>query len=175
MPEVNKIETNSLYHPVVTFEVGEGDAKVIRQRTEAGEVVGILIYDKANNKICIVEQPRAGVDFLQFLEIPAGKIDDNETASDAIIREMAEEVGLKPNVLKELGTYYVSPGWTNEGITLAFCDDYVEVPRPAADDTDEIKIHWVDVVEFFEHCSDLKSAAAIGFAKMLGYMPVKIP
>jgi ADP-ribose pyrophosphatase len=51
-------------------------------------------------------------------EIPAGKIDDGENAFEAAQRELGEETGLSARSWKELVSYYPSPGYVEEKMTL---------------------------------------------------------
>lgn len=50
-----------------------------------------------------------------MLELPAGRIDANETALDAARRELAEECGLAAESMEEIvRNTFVSPGWVDE-------------------------------------------------------------
>ena len=54
-------------------------------------------------------------------EIPAGKLEKDETPLDAAMRELREECGAVCDELKPLGEIYPSPGYTNEIIRLYAC------------------------------------------------------
>ena len=55
----------------------------------------------------------------QYLwEIPAGKIDDGETVFEAAQRELSEETGLNAKSWIELVTFYPSPGYVEEKMTI---------------------------------------------------------
>jgi ADP-ribose pyrophosphatase len=61
-----------------------------------------------------------------LLEIPAGKLNENEDPADCAARELVEEVGLRPRRLVHLVTYYTTPGITNERMHIYFTDDVEE-------------------------------------------------
>jgi ADP-ribose pyrophosphatase len=50
------------------------------------------------------------------LEFPAGTLNENEDHEIAVIRELQEEIGMKPNVIQYWSHLYVAPGWCNEKI-----------------------------------------------------------
>ena len=50
------------------------------------------------------------------LEFPAGTLNENEDHEFAVIRELQEEIGMKPNVIQYWSYLYVAPGWCNEKI-----------------------------------------------------------
>lgn len=68
----------------------------------------------------LTEQPRVPAGASAFLEIPAGMVDDEGDITGVAVRELAEETGIAINraELTMLGTYYISPGGSDESITL---------------------------------------------------------
>ncbi len=60
-----------------------------------------------------------------LLEVPAGKLGPDEDPQACASRELVEEIGLRPNRLEHLATYYTTPGFTNERFFLYFTDDVV--------------------------------------------------
>src|SRR5262249_38248578 len=53
-----------------------------------------------------------------LVEIVAGHVEANETPLASARRECVEEIGVAPQVLVELFSYLISPGLTDEEITL---------------------------------------------------------
>ena len=76
-------------------------------------------------KIALIRQYRPSID-KWILEVPAGTIDEGESAEGAAAREMEEEAGLRPGRLEEVGRGYVSPGYSTEHLTLYIAWDPVE-------------------------------------------------
>lgn len=69
-----------------------------------------------------------------FYEIPAGKIDKNETPDLTATRELKEEAGLAAQNLHYLGPYYPSIGYTDEIIHLYVAWNIEETTRQVDDD-----------------------------------------
>ena len=81
-----------------------------------GAVAIIPILD--DGRILLVRQYRHAVG-AELLEIPAGKLDvDGESPQECAARELTEETGYEASEWEELLTFYTSPGFTNETITL---------------------------------------------------------
>ncbi|HKK69896.1 MAG TPA: NUDIX hydrolase [Candidatus Krumholzibacteria bacterium] len=61
-----------------------------------------------------------------ILEVPAGKIDDEEPPAVCARREVQEEVGHLPGRLEPLGAIFTTPGFTDEVIWLFEAHDLVD-------------------------------------------------
>jgi ADP-ribose pyrophosphatase len=80
-----------------------------------GSAVVMPVDDKG--RILLVRQFRLPAN--QYLwEIPAGKIDDGEDVFQAAQRELAEETGLAAKSWKELVSFFPSPGFVAEKMTI---------------------------------------------------------
>ncbi|WP_111655614.1 NUDIX domain-containing protein [Isoalcanivorax indicus] len=91
-------------------------------RTEAA---GVLPWDPVRDEVLLIEQFRAGAldyrDTPWCLEVIAGIADQQgESLEDMIRREAQEEAGLTLEALIPLPSYLVSPGGSNERMTLFF-------------------------------------------------------
>jgi 8-oxo-dGTP diphosphatase len=59
-----------------------------------------------NGKILCVQKGPTKYDYTSFkFEFPGGKIDDDETAEEALKRELVEELGLEIEIMTDLGVY----------------------------------------------------------------------
>ncbi len=77
-----------------------------------GAVAILALDDKG--RVGIVRQYRAPFDRYN-IEIPAGTLDvADELPMDAAKRELAEEMGCEASHWRLLGTFMVSPGWTDQ-------------------------------------------------------------
>lgn len=110
---------------------------------EYSDWVNAVVLTK-ENKVVLVEQYRyLGNEF--YLEVPAGKIEENETYEEAIIREVKEETGFisdsKPILL---GEFMVNPATqNNKVITFLFLDAFKKFEQDL-DDTEELTINLFD-------------------------------
>lgn len=59
----------------------------------------------------------------EMYEIPAGKMDEGESAVQAAKRELEEETGYRARNIKRLLEIYPSPGYTDEIINIFYVDD----------------------------------------------------
>jgi ADP-ribose pyrophosphatase len=87
-----------------------------REIVEHGNVAAIVPVDDQGN-VLLVRQFRLAVDS-DLLEVPAGGLHPGESPQEAAQRELAEETGHRATVLRPLGGFYVSPGYTSEFIHL---------------------------------------------------------
>ena len=102
-----------------------GESEMItRQLMERGHAVAILLFDPNLDKLVLIEQFRIGAKDDEkspwLLELVAGMIEKDESAQQVVIRECMEEAGVSVKGVRELFTYYVSPGGCSEKITLYY-------------------------------------------------------
>lgn len=76
------------------------------------------------------------------LELPAGKLEKGEEPRASALRELAEETGLVPGTLTEMGCSYSSPGILSERIYLYFAKDLTQGPAKP-DDGEFVETLWV--------------------------------
>lgn len=82
----------------------------------------------------------------ELLEIPAGGIDAGEDPEAAVMREMQEETGFRPQRLERLGGLYSSPGFCNEYLYLYLATDLIP-SQLYAEDTAGIEVVRVPVAQ----------------------------
>ncbi|GAE31895.1 NUDIX hydrolase [Halalkalibacter hemicellulosilyticus] len=104
----------------------------------------VITNDK---KVVLVKQYRyAGEDF--FLEVPAGKVEENESYEEGILRELREETGYtsKEKSIK-IGEFMVNPATqTNKITTYLIIDAFREFDQDL-DEAEEIEVVLVDLDE----------------------------
>jgi len=96
-------------------------AVVILALTEKKEIVMVRQFRKAADKV--------------LLELPAGKVEPREDLKDCALRELEEETGYYPRKIKRLITFFSTPGFCNEKLTLFLAEDLEK--RNKNEDADE--------------------------------------
>ena len=108
-----------------------------REIIEHDDCITVIPVDE-NGNILLVKQFRRPTG-KELLEIPAGGIDPGEDTETAVIREMQEETGYRPQKLKRLGGFYSSPGFCTEYLHVYLATDLVP-GRLYAEDTEAIEL-----------------------------------
>jgi len=104
-----------------------------REIVEHPGAVSILALTE-NKKIIFVKQFRKPVEEF-MLEIPAGKIENNEEPENCAFRELREETGYIANKMNKVMKFYTTPGFSNELMYLYFAEELQK--GIAASDEDE--------------------------------------
>ena len=96
---------------VDTVEIpGQGYQK--RKLVEVGGAVGIVAITD-DNKVVLVKQFRKPIEKPIF-EIPAGKLEKNESPKECAERELKEETGYSAKNIKLIHKFFTSAGFSNE-------------------------------------------------------------
>jgi ADP-ribose pyrophosphatase len=86
----------------------------------SGSIVVLAVDDAARKTeplILLERQYRHAAQSMMW-ELPAGRIDDGETALTAAKRELLEETGYRARHWKRILHFYVSPGFLDETMTI---------------------------------------------------------
>jgi len=87
-----------------------------------------------NGKIVLIRQYRYAVNE-EMIEIPAGKLDQNEIPERCALRELEEEIGYLANKLTLLANIHPAVGFTDEKMWLYLAEDLVKTKQSL--DSDE--------------------------------------
>jgi ADP-ribose pyrophosphatase len=108
-------------------------------------------------------------------ELPAGRVDEGETVLKAAKRELIEETGFRARTWTKLASFFVSPGFLEERMTIFVAQDLT--PGEIAPMEDErIEIRWHTAREVDEMVRDGKIIDAktiIGFLAWKRYGAAK--
>lgn len=105
-----------------------------------GGVTIIAVTDE--EKILMVEQYRKPAEE-NLLELPAGKLEEDEEPIICAERELIEETGYQAGKIGHLFSFYTTPGFSNEVLHLYFATNLEEV-GVAPDEDEIIKIHYLE-------------------------------
>jgi ADP-ribose pyrophosphatase len=103
----------------------------------AGSAV-ILVSEK--NSILLVRQYRMPAE-KHLWEIPAGRLDPGETPLKAARRELTEETGYRAKTWNKLASWWASPGFLAEKMTLFLATDLTKGDASPMDD-ERIETRW---------------------------------
>ena len=81
-----------------------------------------------NGKIVLIRQYRYAVKE-EMIEIPAGKLDQNEIPEKCALRELEEEIGYRANKLTLLANIHPAVGFTDERMWLYLAENLVRTKQ----------------------------------------------
>ena len=96
----------------------------------------------------------------ELLELPAGLIDEGEEPLQTAKRELREETGLRGGNWRELASFWTSPGFMNERVTV-FVADGLEEGEPEPDEDEELEIVRWTLAEVEERLHELEDATTL--------------
>ncbi|WP_431134419.1 NUDIX domain-containing protein [Psychroserpens mesophilus] len=114
----------TLYRIEFDYQFKDGRIKRLKRECyDRGNSAAVLVYNVEKSTIILTKQFRMPVydndkNEGMFVEVCAGSIDKNESAKDAILREIQEELGYKLNDAKCVLETYTSPGALTEKVFL---------------------------------------------------------
>jgi len=130
---------------------------------EKPNAIGVMLLDEKEEKTLLVDQYRPGTD-CNLLEIPAGIIEEGETAFSTLERELREETGY---TLEDVELLYSpkeplasSPGYTTEKLYVYIAklkDNDIQPLELKLDETEDLTTKWVDLKELESLTTDMKT------------------
>lgn len=125
----------------------------------------VMMPVDAKNRVLLVRQYRLPADKYLW-ELPAGKIDEGETALQAARRELIEETGLRAKKWRKLAMFYPSPGYMQERMTIYLATELTQGAAQPMDD-ERIETRWFGRKEL---CALIKSNAITDAKTMIGFL-----
>jgi 8-oxo-dGTP pyrophosphatase MutT (NUDIX family) len=123
----------------VTFRHEDG-AQAQREIVSHTGAVGIVALGEEG--LWFVRQPREAIGVPDLLEIPAGKLDvEGEPPLETAKRELAEEIGRQAESWEPLGSFFTSPGFSDEQVHLFLATGLSDVDvRPEVHENERIDV-----------------------------------
>ncbi len=130
-----------------------------------GAVTIVPLLD--DGRICLIENYRIAVDRV-LLELPAGTREPGEPPERTALRELAEETGYRARSIRELATFFMSPGILDETMHVYLATGLTP-GGTAHEGGEQITVRPVDWAEAMEMVRDGRIQDAKTVAGLLYY------
>lgn len=140
-----------------------------REVVEHCDGVAVLPLDSENNVLTVTQYRYCFGRTL--LEIPAGKLDRDETPEEGALRELKEETGAVPGEFSSLGQIIPAPGCYTEVLHLYLARD-LKMEAQNLDPDEFLNVERIPFHELYQRCvsgdvEDAKTVVAVLKAKAL--------
>lgn len=125
-----------------------------------GAVAVVAVDDR--DRVVLVRQLREPAR-RHLLELPAGTLEPGEDALTCARRELAEETGLRGGRWTELASFWTTPGFCRERMTLFAAEGVEEGAAAPADDEQVELVRWsfADVPDRLGEIEDAKTLVGL--------------
>lgn len=109
----------------------------------------VLIPMHDDRHVILIRQYRASIR-RELWELPAGSVDEGETAETAAVRECEEEIGLVPRKVERIRGLFPTPGFCDEELIFFRVSEFQPPPADSAhrpDDDEDIAPQVFTVAE----------------------------
>ena len=144
--------------------VDPGGFEIDRAIVQHGGSAVILAHDD-KNRVLLVRQYRLPAR-ASLWELPAGRIDEGESPLKAAKRELEEETGYRAKTWKKLISFYPSPGFLSEKMTIFVASD-LKAGEPHNMDDERIETRWFKLKELKD---DIRSGKIVDGKTIVGYL-----
>ena len=100
----------------------------------------VMMAVDAKNRVMMVRQYRLPASQALW-ELPAGKIDEGENVLQTAKRELMEETGLRAKTWKKLVSFFPSPGYVEEKMTIFLATELTQGESQPMED-ERIETRW---------------------------------
>ena len=150
----------------VRYEDGQ---EAEREVVEHPGAVAMVAHD--GEHLFLVRQPREAVGEQALLELPAGKLDEQEEDPlDTAKRELAEEIGKGARSWRRLTSFYTSPGFADEECHLYLATDLYDERADAGEEEriEIVEVPLADLDRVIQECRDAKTLAGLLWFRAYG-------
>ena len=150
---------------VTEDHASDGKGYEIRRSIVRHAGSAVMMGVDAKKQILLVRQYRLPAGRALW-ELPAGRLDPGESPLQAAKRELAEETGYRAHKWKKLVSFYPSPGYVGEKMTI-FLATGLTAGKPQPMDDERIEARWFQAAEIERM---LRSGKIIDGKTMIGYL-----
>ena len=112
----------------------------------------VMMAVDEEDRVLLVKQFRLPAE-QDLWELPAGRLDPGESPLEAAQRELREETGYHAKQWSQLATFWASPGYVQEKMTIFLAQDLTEGKQEPMDD-ERIEVRWFEKQELAEMVRD---------------------
>ncbi|SPQ19152.1 466aa217-a53b-4d4e-90e5-59f1e52a708c [Thermothielavioides terrestris] len=136
-----------------------------RTRPKDSEIDGVgivaIIQKETGPEIVLQKQYRPPLDKI-VIELPAGLIDEGETAEQAAVRELKEETGYVGEVLETSPIMFNDPGFCNTNLRMVHVSVDMSLPenqdlKPELEENEFIEVFLVRLDSLWQECIKLEA------------------
>ncbi|KAK4171555.1 putative ADP-ribose pyrophosphatase [Triangularia setosa] len=136
-----------------------------RTRPQASGIDGVgivaILEKPTGPEVVLQKQYRPPLDKI-VVELPAGLIDEGETAEEAAVRELKEETGYVCEVIESSPVMFNDPGFTNTNLKMVHVSIDMSLPQnqnlePDLEENEFIEVFHVKLVNLWEECIRLEA------------------
>jgi len=132
-----------------SFKPSENDSEWVTMEIIRHPGSAVIAAVDEQNRVCLIRQYRpAASDWIW--ELPAGGIEFSETPDEAARRELKEETGYSADQWEMLGSFYTSPGYSDE-YTHAYKASHLHAGEQSLEAHEILELHWLE----FEKIEDM--------------------
>jgi ADP-ribose pyrophosphatase len=156
-PDSSERVFDGVHFDVVVERWGER----VREIVEPPDAVAVVATD-AQDRLVLVRQLREAAR-RELLELPAGGIDEGETALECAKRELREETGLTGGDWRHAGGFFTTPGFCRERMALFFAEGLSSGDAaPTADEQlEHVRVPVAEAAALLPQIEDAKTLAGL--------------
>lgn len=130
----------------------------------------LLVPVDENGDIWFIRQYRHAAG-KEILELPAGVIEPDESPENCALREIREEIGMSARYIKQVGEFFMAPGYTTEYLFVYLARELRLNPLPG-DEDEFIRVERIPITQAYRMAErgeihDSKTLAALLLVKTL--------
>jgi ADP-ribose pyrophosphatase len=134
---------------------------------------GVAVVPVVKDSVVLISQFRISIE-REILELPAGRLEENETPEFCARRELEEEIGYEVGELHLATSYYSSVGFTDEKMHIFLAFQLKKVAQRLESD-ERVKVIYVPIAEIgkkLENNEFEDSKTIIGLRALLAHIQI---
>ncbi|MDR3254019.1 MAG: NUDIX hydrolase [Synergistaceae bacterium] len=132
-----RVESKSVYDgKILNLRVDRvrlTDGRLVSREVVEHRPAVVILAENDDESVALVRQYRYAAGETLF-ELPAGLAEPSEDIAESAVRELREEVGLRPSRVEKVAEFYTSPGFTDEIISMFYATGLSPDRLPLDDD-----------------------------------------